>query len=123
MCRLAVAKRKRLKLHRCQSCVELEARGNSISINSSVIICETLQLIPPCPLLCQIMPHAMAPTMYGVESAYRVDYGEDCSDPMERSAPGERFQSRMTTGRDLAAGTTRVTNNPPGYTGHIAASK
>jgi hypothetical protein len=48
---------------------------------------------------------------------------QECSDPMERSAPSERFQSRMTTGRDLAAGSTRASNNPPGYTGHIAASK
>jgi hypothetical protein len=71
----------------------------------------------------QVMPAAMAPGMYGAASAYRKDFGEECSDPMERAAPSERFQSRMTTGRDLAAGSTRATNNPPGYTGHIAASK
>ncbi len=69
------------------------------------------------------MPQAMAPTMFGAGSAYLKDYGEDCSDPMERSAPSERFQSRMTTGRDLAAGSTRASNHPPGYTGHIAANK
>uniref|UniRef100_A0A7S0S5T1 Flagellar associated protein n=1 Tax=Chlamydomonas leiostraca TaxID=1034604 RepID=A0A7S0S5T1_9CHLO len=70
-----------------------------------------------------VMPHAMPPSFHGAASAYVRDYGCDASDPMERSAPAEKFQTRMATGRDLAAGTTRNTNNLPGYTGYIAASK
>lgn len=70
-----------------------------------------------------VMPAAMPPSLYGAASAYTRDYGEDASDPMERSAPAEKFQTRTATTRELAAGTTRNTNNPPGYTGHIAASK
>lgn len=69
------------------------------------------------------MPRAMPPGMYGSGSTYARDFGEDCSDPMDRSAPAERFQTRCNTAKDLSAGTTRATNNPPGYTGHIAASK
>ncbi|KAL6754162.1 flagellar associated protein [Haematococcus lacustris] len=72
----------------------------------------------------KVMPHAMPPTMFGAAYAYHADFGPDCTDPMKRSAPGERFQSRLaTTSPELAAGTARVTNNPPGYVGHIPASK
>lgn len=69
------------------------------------------------------MPRAMPPGMFGTASAYKTDFGEDGSDPMERSAPGERFQSRLATTRDLAEGTCRNVNHPPGYTGHLPASK
>mmetsp|Transcript_17300 Transcript_17300/g.37331 ORF Transcript_17300/g.37331 Transcript_17300/m.37331 type:complete len:459 (-) Transcript_17300:854-2230(-) len=71
----------------------------------------------------QTMPRAMAPGMYGEHSMYRANFGEDCSDPMERTAPGERFQTRLSTTRELAEGTTRNTNHLPGYTGHQPASK
>lgn len=71
----------------------------------------------------QTMPRAMPPGMYGEAPTSRIDFGADGSDPMERSAPGERFQSRMTTTRDLSEGTTRNTNHLPGYTGHLPASK
>jgi hypothetical protein len=69
------------------------------------------------------MPPAMAPRMWGSASTYDQDFGRDGSDPMTRSAPTERFQGRCTTAQDLAAGSARMTNNPPGYTGHIAASR
>lgn len=65
----------------------------------------------------------MAPGMYGAASSYRRDFGEECSDPMERGAPAEKFMTRMATAKELSEGTTRNTNNIPGYTGHIAASK
>lgn len=68
------------------------------------------------------MPHAMAPGMFGTHSSYGQDYGADTSDPMERTAPAERFQTRLATTRDLAEGSTRNTNNIPGYTGHMAQS-
>lgn len=71
----------------------------------------------------QTMPRAMPPGMHGASSSYVKDFGEDCSDPMERTAPSERFQTRCSTTKDLAAGSTRNTNNPPGYTGHISAYK
>jgi hypothetical protein len=61
--------------------------------------------------------------MFGEVPSYRIDFGADGDDPMDRSAPGERFQSRLSTTRDLAEGTVRNTNNPPGYTGHTPASK
>ena len=69
------------------------------------------------------MPSAMPPGMFGETPSYRIDFGADGDDPMDRSAPGERFQSRLSTTRDLAEGTSRNTNNPPGYTGHTPASK
>ncbi|KAF5838350.1 hypothetical protein DUNSADRAFT_3021 [Dunaliella salina] len=70
-----------------------------------------------------VLPRAMAPGMYGVTSSYAQDYGADTSDPMERTAPAEKFQTRLSTTRDLAEGTTRNTNNLPGYTGHMALSQ
>ena len=60
------------------------------------------------------MPRAMAPSSYGIGSTYTRDFGEDCSDPLDRSAPVERFQTRLASTRELADGTTRNTNNPPG---------
>jgi hypothetical protein len=71
----------------------------------------------------QTMPRAMAPGMFGATPSYRADFGADGSDPLDRTAPGERFQTRLATTRDLAEGTTRNTNHPPGYTGHQPASR
>ena len=75
------------------------------------------------PMRYQTMPRAMPPGMFSDVPSYRIDYGADGSDPLDRSAPGERFQSRLSTTRDLAEGTVRNTNNPPGYTGHTPASR
>jgi hypothetical protein len=71
----------------------------------------------------QTMPRAMPPGLFGQIPTYRMEYGADGSDPMERTAPGEKFQRRMATSRDLAEGTVRNTNHLPGYTGHTPASK
>ena len=73
-------------------------------------------------MFAQVVPRAMAPGFYGTSSAYTQDYGTDTSDPMERAAPAEKFQTRMATTRELSEGTTRNTNNVPGYTGHMAQS-
>mmetsp|Transcript_27730 Transcript_27730/g.75015 ORF Transcript_27730/g.75015 Transcript_27730/m.75015 type:complete len:447 (-) Transcript_27730:84-1424(-) len=70
-----------------------------------------------------VLPRAMAPGMFGATSSYGQDYGPDTSDPMERAAPAEKFQTRLATTRDLAEGTSRNTNNVPGYTGHVASSQ
>ncbi len=78
---------------------------------------------PPAEQRYQTMPRAMPPGMFGERPSYQMDFGTDGSDPMERSAPGEKFQSRLSSTRDLCEGTTRNTNNPPGYTGHLPASK
>lgn len=43
---------------------------------------------------------------------YDHDLSNLCCGPC-RSAPGEKFMTRMSTTRDLAAGTTRNTNNLP----------
>eukprot|EP00955_Chlamydomonas_euryale_P046784 353504-Chlamydomonas_euryale.AAC.11 len=79
--------------------------------------------LPPAQPRYSTMPRAMAPGMFGEHATYRRDFGDDGSDPMERAAPGERLQTRMTTARELAEGTTRNTNHPPGYTGHLPQSK
>eukprot|EP00798_Chlamydomonas_sp_ICE-L_P013088 gene13088-3616_t len=71
----------------------------------------------------QTMPRAMPPGMFGDTSSYGVDYGADGSDPMQRTAPAEKFMTRLSTTRDLAEGTTRNTNNVPGYTGHQSQYK
>lgn len=70
----------------------------------------------------QTIPRAMPPGMFGETSRYTTDFGIDTSDPLSRTAPAERFMTRLSTTRDLAGGTARNTNQIPGYTGHMSQS-
>ncbi|MEW5303044.1 MAG: hypothetical protein WDW36_005775 [Sanguina aurantia] len=68
------------------------------------------------------MPRVMQPSMADSHTTYKQEYGEESSDPVARSAGSQRQQTRGATTRDLAAGTTRLVSQLPGYTGRVPGS-
>lgn len=69
-----------------------------------------------------VMPRVMQPSMAENYTTYKQEYGEESSDPVARSAKSKSQQTRAATTRDLAAGTTRMVTQLPGYTGHVPGS-
>ncbi|GLC75157.1 hypothetical protein PLESTF_001601400 [Pleodorina starrii] len=70
----------------------------------------------------KVLPRVMNPGMCRTYSTYGADYGGEGHDPMTRQAPDKTVMTRLSTTRDLAAGTTRNVCHIPRYTGHIPAS-
>lgn len=69
-----------------------------------------------------VMPRAMEPAIDGT-TTYHLNHGPDGGDPQDRGITSKFDMTHRSTTRELAEGTSRNTQQLPGYTGFCPASQ